>query len=219
MGTNYLFQANQNLTTVYGLVIRHKLLNSEQDFCDIGKSLSKIGDILKDNKEFWEGVDRRPTSAVNGTAAQYCGFHKMLKMGKALIQDASELNRSYSKISSTQSPVEAQLQSPSCVPKHGRKMLNERVIQPRPRAQTVARRFMEWVSLLFWHAGSSLEEKLGALKVDRCSPLALTNLTFEGLSPYALPFESSFMMIHRQPQGMTKFWRELEEGLGPLSSS
>ncbi|KAJ6535119.1 hypothetical protein B0H19DRAFT_1080512 [Mycena capillaripes] len=34
MGTNYLFQANQNLTTVYGLVIGHKLLNSRQDFCD-----------------------------------------------------------------------------------------------------------------------------------------------------------------------------------------
>ncbi|KAJ6563977.1 hypothetical protein B0H19DRAFT_1233150 [Mycena capillaripes] len=35
MGTNYRFQANQNLTTVYGLVTGHKLLNSEQDFCDI----------------------------------------------------------------------------------------------------------------------------------------------------------------------------------------
>ncbi|KAJ6530143.1 hypothetical protein B0H19DRAFT_480285 [Mycena capillaripes] len=30
---------------------------------NIDKSLSKIGDILKDNKEFWEGVDHRLKSA------------------------------------------------------------------------------------------------------------------------------------------------------------
>ncbi|KAJ7809294.1 hypothetical protein B0H14DRAFT_3151665 [Mycena olivaceomarginata] len=31
---NYLFQAGENLTTVYRLVTGHKALNSEQDFCD-----------------------------------------------------------------------------------------------------------------------------------------------------------------------------------------
>ncbi|KAJ6530111.1 hypothetical protein B0H19DRAFT_479929 [Mycena capillaripes] len=173
---------------------------------NIDKSLSKIGDILKDNKEFWEGVDRRLKSAppppsgllgngppegitsgpteerlephakrihtrlqtVNSAAAQYCGSHKMLKMGKALIQDASKLNRSYSKILSTQSSVETQLQSSSCIPKHRRKVL-------RPLTtglfslvhgyEKLTRRFAEYwgyISLLFWYAGSSLEEKLGS---------------------------------------------------------
>ncbi|KAJ6530100.1 hypothetical protein B0H19DRAFT_1192097 [Mycena capillaripes] len=231
---------------------------SEMD--NIDKSLSRIGGILKDNKEFWEGMDRRLKSAppppsglsandpsegitsgpteerlephakrihtrlqiVNGTAARYCGSHKMVKMGKALIQDASELNQSYSKIASTQSCVEAQLQSPSCVSLHRRKRLRPLMTGLSSLVhgyEKFARRFTEYreyISLLFWYAGSSLEEKLG---MDRCNPLALTNLTLEGLSPYALPFESAFMMIHRQLQGMTKFWRELEEVLGPLSSS
>ncbi|KAJ6530128.1 hypothetical protein B0H19DRAFT_1242563 [Mycena capillaripes] len=205
---------------------------------NIEKSLSKIGDILEDNKEFWEGVDRRLKSVppppsgllangppegiisgpmtVNGTAAQFCGSHKMLKIGKVLIQDVSVLNRSCGKISSTQSSVEAQLQSPSCVLKHRRKVLRPLTNGLSSLVQgyeKFARRFAEYwgyISLLFWYEGSSLEEKLGA---DRCNPVALTNLTLEGLSPYALPLESAFVTIHRQLLGMTKFWRELKEAL------
>jgi hypothetical protein len=89
-----------------------------------------------------------------------------------------------------------------------------------------------WISLLLWYAGSSFEEKLGSrpflfyflapisqsLAADRCDPLALNNLTSERLSPYALPFESAFIVIHRRLQRMTKFWKELEEGLGSLPS-
>ncbi|KAJ7847409.1 hypothetical protein B0H13DRAFT_2091894 [Mycena leptocephala] len=200
-------------------------IHDEMDI--VGMILKKIGDILKDNHEFWEGEHRLQSQTqkihtgletINGAAAQYCGSHKMLKQGRALIQEASDLTESSSIISDTQFSVETELRRSSCVSKRGCRMLaqfktdfSDLVKKYAEFAQQFTK-YRGWISLFFWFAASSLEEKLGT---DRCDPLALNNLTLERLSPYALPFESAFIVINDQLRRITEYWTELklEDGL------
>ncbi|KAJ7909173.1 hypothetical protein B0H13DRAFT_2272950 [Mycena leptocephala] len=226
-------------------------IHDEMDI--VGMNLKKIGNILKDNQEFWEGVDSELKSAsstpsgllansppdgitnghvehrlqsqtqkihtgletINGAAAQYCGSHKMLKQGRVLIQKASDLTKSSSVISGTQSSVETELRRSSCVSKRGCRMLDQlktdlsNLVKKYAKFTQQFTKYRGWISLFFWFAASSREEKLG---MDRCDPLALKNLTRERLSPYALPFESAFNVINDQLRRITEYWTELKDG-------
>ncbi|KAJ7831160.1 hypothetical protein B0H13DRAFT_2113549, partial [Mycena leptocephala] len=221
-------------------------IHDEMDI--VGMTLKKIGNILKDNHEFWEGVDSDLKSApptpsgllangppdgitkgpmlttgqehrlksqaqkihtglktINGAAAQYCGSQKMLKQGRALIQEASDLTESSSVISGTQSSVETELRCSSCVSKRGCRMLAQfktdcsNLVKKYAEFAQQFTKYRGWTSLFFWFAASSLEEKLGTAV------------------PYALPFESAFNAINDQLRRITEYWTELKDGL-PQSS-
>jgi hypothetical protein len=92
----------------------------------------------------------------------------MLKQGRALIQEASDLTESSSIISDTQFSVETELRRSSCVSKRGCRMLaqfktdfSDLVKKYAEFAQQFTK-YRGWISLFFWFAASSLEEKLGS---------------------------------------------------------
>ncbi|KAJ7667344.1 hypothetical protein B0H17DRAFT_1142749 [Mycena rosella] len=124
-------------------------------------------------------AEKVPTGVQNisKTVQKYSGPRKMLKMGNHLVK-------------------ESKLRTQTCDAKSGRKVippLRKGLGSSAKRHEKLFREFakyMEWIHLLFWFAGTTAAEKI-QLK----NHTDHANLTSRKLSPYMLPFDSAFTAV------------------------
>ncbi|KAJ7873942.1 hypothetical protein B0H13DRAFT_1894767 [Mycena leptocephala] len=213
---------------------------SQQIYDELGKidrGLAKIGEILKESKEFWEGelrIERHAEKIHAGlqtvhSAAQHCSKSKKIrKAGDKIVGDAATLTKNCTDVVQTQKSAEIHLHNPVCDQKSGRKALSplkkglRQLVTGYEKLSLRFKKYAEMIYLLVWFAGSSATDKLLTDKPEYVQ-VAQAELISKGLftssySSYALPFEIVFTSLDRQLHDMRKLWSELVMRVDGLDS-
>ncbi|KAJ7873946.1 hypothetical protein B0H13DRAFT_2348814 [Mycena leptocephala] len=193
----------------------------------IDRGLAKIGETLKESKQFWEGVDRKlsPTSAGQQTKDPPDGItgpeelrierhaeniHAGLQTVHQAAQDCSKskkIRKAGDKIVGNAATLiknctdVVQTQSSAEIHLHN------------PKLSLRFTKYAEMIYLLVWFAGSTATDKLLMDKPEYVQ-VAQAELISKGLftasfSSYALPFEIVLTSVNRQLHEMRKLWTEV----------
>ncbi|KAJ7812418.1 hypothetical protein B0H13DRAFT_2471137 [Mycena leptocephala] len=176
----------------------------------IDRGLAKIGQTLRESKEFWRDQQMKdpPDGITTGSeelrlgrraenihiglqtvskAAQHCSKSKKIpKAGDKIVGDAATLTKNCTGVVQTQTSVEIHLRNPVCDRKSGRKALSPlkkglgQLVTGYEKLSLRFTKYAEMIYLLVWFAGSAATDKLLMDKPERVQ-VAQAELISKGL--------------------------------------